>query len=118
MERSASCFFSFALLALLSTTTATPLHAQWRIDAQAGRLQYESAPDAASTSLGVGLGRSTILSDFSVSVGVPLSDDEPIWGALQGSRRLITRGDLRFGIDLAGNGFAYRIETPDSLGPF
>ena len=117
MGRSARCGFLIALCALLSTTNATPLLAQWRLEAQAGRLQYEAAPDAASTSLGVGLGHFTVHSGFSASVGVPLSDEEPIWGALHGSRRLISRGDVRYGIDLAGNGFGYRLETPDSLGP-
>ena len=104
------------LLALLVTAAgAAPLDAQWRVDAQAGRLQYEVSPEATTPSLGFGLSRQGTFFDFGVSAGVPLSAEEPVWGAIFGSRRFVGRGPVRFGIDLAGQAFGYRIEPRDTL---
>ncbi len=112
MGRSARCVFAFLVLACASPPT--PLEAQWRVDAQAGRLQYETAPQAATTSIGLGLDRSTGSSAFGVSAGLPFSSDEPVWGALYGSRRFSSEGALRFGVDLGASAFGYRIDAPDT----
>jgi hypothetical protein len=98
----------------LASSFPAPLDAQWRVDAQAGRLHYEMAPDVSSTSVGIGLIHQTFHSEFAASVGVPLSSEEPVWGALHGSRRLVSTGALRFGADLAGNAFGYALERPDT----
>lgn len=102
-------------LALVLGATAIPsaVSAQWRVEAQAGQLQYEVAPDMTSTTLGAGLLHATPTTLYGVSVGVPLSREEPLWGALFGSRRLASTGSLRFGIDVAGSAFGYRIEPAD-----
>lgn len=104
------------LFALLATALAAgPLAGQWRLDAQAGHLQYEAAPDPAATSLGVGLGYRDFESEFGVSTGVPLSGDGPVWGAIFGSRRIVAPGTVSFGIDLGGQAFGYRVEPLDTL---
>lgn len=116
MGRSRGCAHRTLLLAAACALGATPLAAQWRLDAQAGRLQYEAAPDAVTTTLALGITRATVHSGAGLSVGVPFSDDEPVWGALYGYRRLVSDGAFRFGVDLAANGFAYRIAGRDSTG--
>ena len=114
MVRSAGCVLTM-LIAATCAFGVRPAEAQWRLDAQAGRLQYDAAPDAITTTIALGLTRSTLLSTYGVAVGVPFSSDEPVWGALNGYRRLAhSTGAFGFGVDLAANAFAYRIGARDS----
>jgi len=102
------------LIALAAFTAARPASAQWRVEAQAGRLSYETTPEA-STSLSLALRRVTLDSDYGLATGIPLTDEDPLWGALYGSHRL-TRGDpVAVGVDLAASGFGYRVESVDTL---
>ena len=116
MHRSTRCALTLFSLGSLCAVAAAPVEGQWRADLQAGRLQYETAPEAASTSVALGLSHVTTTSDFGVSAGLPFSSEEPVWGALHGYRRFATADALRFGIDLAASGFAYRIDAGESLG--
>ncbi|HUF13252.1 MAG TPA: glycogen-binding domain-containing protein [Longimicrobiales bacterium] len=116
MGRSLRCVIAMLALASAGALDAMPLAGQWRLDVQAGRLQYEGSPDATATSLALGLARTSASSEFGMSTGVPFSRQEPVWGALYGFRRFATIGaPLRFGVDLGGNGFAYRIQSRDTL---
>lgn len=114
MDRSAGCVALVLCFAATCVLGTSPAAAQWRVDAQAGRLHYEAAPDAVSTTVALSLTRSTTDSSFGMSLGIPFSSDEPVWGAFQGYRRLATDGGTGFGVDLAGSGFVYRIEARDS----
>jgi len=114
MHRSARCALPMLALASICVLGTAPAAAQWRFDVQAGRLQYDGAPDAVATSLALALTRSTPVSSFGVSTGVPFGSEEPLWAALHGYRRLGAGTGVRFGVDLSGNAFGYRIASPDS----
>ena len=113
MDRSVRCAIASILLATF-VFGVRPAAAQWRVDAQAGRLQYESAPDAATTTVALGLTHSGVSSVYGIAAGVPFTTEEPLWGALHGYHRFATPGTVRFGVDLAANGYAYRIASADS----
>jgi hypothetical protein len=114
MVRSAGCALRTMFVAATCALGFHPAEAQWRLDAQAGRLQYEAAPDAITTSVALRLSRPTINSTFGAALGVPFSSSEPAWGALYGYQRLAVGAGRGFGIDLSANGFAYRIAARDS----
>ena len=114
MGRSAGCVARTMILAACCALGNTPAAGQWRVDAQAGRLQYEAAPDVMSTTMSVALTRSTRYSSLGASLGIPFTEAEPIWGALSGYRRLTTSGASGVGVDLGANGFAFRVAAPDS----
>ena len=114
MERSACCGLVMISLAASIALEATPAAGQWRFDVQAGQLHYEGVTDATTTTIAFGLTHATPVSSYGVTAGVPFSSEEPVWAALNGYRRLATPGALRFGVDLAGNAFGYRIAARDS----
>ena len=114
MVRSAGCALRTMLFAATCALGVSPVEAQWRLDAQAGRLQYEAAPDAVTTSVALALTRSTFETTYGAAVGVPFSSEEPVWGALHGYRRLALGSRRGVGIDVGANGFAYRIASRDS----
>src|SRR5688500_7230843 len=106
----------FAATCLLGTT---PAAGQWRAELQAGRLRYDAAPGAVTTSLAGGISWVTSSSSFAASVGIPFTGEEPVWAALQGGRRVAlggpSAGPVAFGIDLVADGFGYHLSTPDSV---
>lgn len=118
MIGSGRCARRLALFAATWLVGVSPAGAQWRAELQAGRLQYDAAPDAVTTSLAGGLSWSTASSAAAVSVGVPFTGEEPIWGAIQGNRRVALGGSsagvVAFGLDLGGDGFGYHLSTPDT----
>lgn len=93
---------------------ASPAAAQWRVELQAGRLQYDAAPEAVTTSLAGGVSYLTTMSSAAASVGIPFSGDEPVWAALQAQKRFASRGRVAFGVDLGADGFGYYLSAPDS----
>ncbi|HEX6589413.1 MAG TPA: glycogen-binding domain-containing protein [Longimicrobiales bacterium] len=100
--RAASCLF-----------IASPAAAQWHAEVQAGRLQYDAAPEAVTTSFAAGISWSNPWSMVAGSVGTPFTSEEPVWFALQGSHRIASRGDLGFGLDLGADAFVFHLSTPD-----
>ena len=100
--RAASCLF-----------LASPAAAQWHAEVQAGRLHYDAAPDAVTTSLAAGISWSNPWSMVAGSVGAPFTSEEPVWLALQGSHRIASRGSVAFGIDVGGDAFVFHLSTPD-----
>lgn len=100
-------FFLFATFAFLAPLSS--VHAQqWNVEAQAGRIRSSLDPAATSAqTLALGLRFTDFDTDLGLSVGVPTSNTEAIWGALGGSRRLLAlRGNFVAGVDLAGSAFA------------
>jgi hypothetical protein len=87
------------------------LHGQWYAEAQVGRLDPRLTGSSlpSTTSLAAGLGYRRHTGSLRLTAGVPLSSEDPWWGALDASRRLAgTYGAFTLGVDLAGQGFLQR----------
>jgi hypothetical protein len=117
--------FVTLMLPLLSCMTASVGGAQqWHAEVQAGRIR--SALDASGTAaqtLAVGLNYRATNSGLGFSLGVPTSQGEPLWGAVNGSHRAaFYTGGFVFGVDVSGSGYvmhdrAERIRNvPDVFG--
>ncbi|MGQ0816172.1 MAG: glycogen-binding domain-containing protein [Gemmatimonadota bacterium] len=96
-----------ALTALFLLAGSTLSAQQWNLDAQAGRIRSALDPNAPETQTVVlGLRYDDMLSGLRFAAGVPTVSDEPLWGSLAGSKRLVARrGGFMAGVDLAGNAF-------------
>lgn len=114
MAGSGRCATRFILFATVCSLVASPAAAQWHADVQAGRLQYDAAPEAVTTSIAGGVSYSTPVSALAASVGVPFSRAEPMWAALQGFRRVTSSGAIAFGVDLGADAFGYHLSVPDT----
>jgi hypothetical protein len=70
-------------------------------------MQSTLNPDgAASNAMMIGLRYYDPLSAFRITAGLPTRSDEPLWGALAGTRRLAyRRSRLMAGVDLSAQGF-------------
>jgi hypothetical protein len=123
MMRSVLLRFVLPLL-ICCTTPQFAAAQQWHAEVQAGRIR--SALDAAGTAaqtLAVGLSYRAVNSGLGLSVGVPASQGEPLWGSINGSHRAaVYRGRFVFGVDLSASGYvmhdrAERIRNvPDVFG--
>lgn len=96
---------------------------RWDAEVQAGEIRSSLDPGAAAQNLAVGIRFDDLNRDFSLSVGVPTSGGEPLWGALSGSTRLLlARSALVAGLDLAGSAYlmhqgALQREVRGPIGP-
>lgn len=119
----AAAVLTAAAAAAVGATAVFPSAADaqgWSLEARAGRLDFHlvdgTAP--AATSLGLGLGHESRDGWFRVSTGVPMGEEDPLWGALDvGQRAAVERGPLTVGVDLAGQGFVQRYEQRLEEGP-
>lgn len=87
------------------------LSAQWFAEARIGRLDSRLAGSSlpTTTSLAAGLAFEGQTGSFRLSAGVPLTAEDPWWGAVEAARRLATtHGPVTLGVDLAGQGFLQR----------
>jgi hypothetical protein len=109
MMRNTLFRFLFLLLAPCATSSVAAAQ-QWNAEVQAGRIR--SALDAAGTAaqtLAVGVNYQGLNSGLALSVGVPTSQGEPLWGSLSGSHRAaVYRAGFVFGVDLSGSGYLMR----------
>jgi hypothetical protein len=107
-----------AVLTLLGLLAfAPPAWAQeWRASARVGRVTYDGAPTGAAgtSSLVLGLGRTTPRNWLGTSGAIPLGED-PFWAVLGGWQRLETRGAVGGLLDLTAQGFIQR-QTATSTG--
>ena len=113
MAGSSRCAFR-VILCSAACLVATPAMAQWHAELQAGRLQYDAAPEAVTTSLAAGLSFSAPTSALSGAIGVPFSSGEPVWLALQGLKRIAVGDAVTFGLDLGADAFGYHLTAPDT----
>lgn len=102
------------LLTCLLVSSVLPSSAaaqQWSIDAYAGRATYSDvAPEVGATNAVLGVRYATPGGGWLyASAAAPLGASDPFWGAAGLGRRVATQtGAFRFGIDLAGHGYAFR----------
>ncbi len=92
---------------------------QWTAEARMGRLEFPLAPSEipTATSLAMGLGYARGDRRFHVTAGVPLGEEDPLWGALDARERpSIELGSVTLGIEGASQGFFQRytssVEAP------
>lgn len=107
---------AFAVAAGLSLAPAPAAAQEWSLEARAGRLDFRLAEEVpAATSVGVGLTRMTSDGWFQLSTGVPLGEEDPLWGALNVGERLglVEAGSFTLGVDASGQ--AYLQRYPRSL---
>lgn len=92
--------------------TAAPAAAQrWSLEARAGRLDFELTETIpAATSLGLSLSRESRDGWLQLSSGVPLGEEDPLWGALSLGHRtvLLETGPATLAVDAASQGFLQR----------
>lgn len=84
---------------------------QWTAEARMGRLEFPLAPSEipSATSLAMGLGYLERDRRFHVTAGVPLGEEDPLWGALDGRERFtIETGSVTLGLEAASQGFVQR----------
>jgi hypothetical protein len=87
---------------------AAPLAAQqWSVDAHAGRIRSALDPTGIGIeSIAVGAHYEKLNSGLRISVGVPTSSEQPLWGAIAGAHRFAVKpGAFIAGIDVAANAF-------------
>ena len=99
---------------------ARPAHAQgWALDVYAGGVRTGALAALPSSNL-VGNIRWSRLGGRSAyaTLGAPLGDEATTWGAAGASDRwnVASRAALRFGIDVAADGYAYRASDLDGAG--
>ena len=109
-------FVAVALAASFGSAVSTASAQQWYAEMQAGRIR--SALDPSATGAQMALDTPSVLAGvryehpfagFRISAGLPTTQQEPVWGAVGGWKRLTFRRDGVFaGLDLAGNGFLMR----------
>lgn len=100
-----------AMVVGLSLVPAPATAQEWSLEARAGRLDFRLAEDVpAATSVGVGLTRVTTGGWFHLSAGVPLGDEDPLWGALNvgGRLGLVEGRAFTLGVDASGQGYVQR----------
>lgn len=109
------------LSALTLIAVATPGEGQgWSLEARAGQLDFGIADDIApaATSLGLTLGHEARDGWLRLSTGVPLGEEDPVWGAADIGQRVSTEtGPLTLGMDLSAQGFLQRYRQGLSEGP-
>ena len=109
---------------LLAATAPSPASAQlWTAEARIGQLDFQLSPTGAppATTMAVGLGAAAEDFRFGLSGGIPMGEEDPLWGALDlRDRSDIDVGAVTLGIEGGGQAFVQRydqsIETPG--GPF
>lgn len=98
--------------ACLALTAAVPATAQqWTAEARLGRLEFRLAPTdvPAATSLALGLGFARTDRRFHLTAGVPLGQEDPLWGALNVlERSTVEAGAVTLGLQVGGQGFLQR----------
>lgn len=100
-----------ALPATISPALVAPLAAQeWSADMRVGRLDFRLDAAPTTTSMGVGITRHSADGRASFTAGIPMSDEDPLWGALDLGERvaLVETGPLSLGLDLASQAFLQR----------
>ena len=92
---------------LFLVVTATPLAAQWSVEAQAGRIRSALHPSSEGfESIALGVRYDQMNSLFRVSAGIPTGGDQPLWGSIAGAHRFALRpGMFVAGVDVAANAF-------------
>jgi hypothetical protein len=106
-------------------SAALPVRAQqWSAEVQAGRIRSSLDPGAAADqTLALGLRLDDGERSLSLSVGIPTSATDGVWGALSGAQRFAwSRAGFVAGIDLAGSAYlmhqrAGQREVPGPIGP-
>lgn len=104
---------AWTALFVLAVSAAPAAAQQWLGQVQGGQLSYETGPEGTSTNLGVGVRYHAPDASLGLSAGVPTADTDPYWVALDAYRRIGTGGALRFGADLGGSAFGYRLESDE-----
>jgi hypothetical protein len=97
----------FVYTAVMLVITASPIRAQWSIDAQGGRIRSSLDPAAtAAESFVLGLRYEALATQFRISGGVPTKNEDPLWGAIAGAQRIALRKNgVIAGVDVVGNAF-------------
>lgn len=106
------------LIAVTLAGRVEPASAQgWAVDLSAGQVVHEPVPGSVSA-FGATIGvRHEAPRWFYASAGLPFDADGLPWGALgAGSRFARGAGDIIYGIDAAGHGYAFRDRTAQVSG--
>ena len=95
----------FVLMAGVVPGSVSTAQAQrWSAEVQAGQIRSSLDPGAAAQNLAVGIRFDDLNRNFALSIGVPTSSSQAVWGALSGSQRLAwMRSGFLAGLDLAGS---------------
>ncbi|HUG39215.1 MAG TPA: glycogen-binding domain-containing protein [Longimicrobiales bacterium] len=111
------------VLALALAAPGAAAAQQWAAEARLGRLDFRLSPTGAppATSLALALGLAASDLRFHVAAGVPLGEEDPLWGAVDlGNRPSLDVGAFTLGVETAGQAFLQRytqsVEVPG--GPF
>lgn len=112
-----------AVVCAVSSPPSPATAQQWTAEARLGRMEFRLAPTDVppATSFAVGLGYTDADGRFHLTAGVPLGEEDPLWGAVDlGERTEVRSGAFTFGVELGGQGFVQRysrtLEGPG--GPF
>lgn len=87
---------------------------QWSLEARAGRLDFEmDGTVPAATSLGLALARESRTGWFQLATGVPLGEEDPVWGSVSvgGRAVLLDAGPLTLGADAGGQAYLQRYSS-------
>lgn len=114
-----------ALLAAAAVAfSAVPVAGQeWTAEARFGQLEFRLSPTGAppATTIALGLGLAHRDRRFGLSAGVPMGEEDPLWGAADlRDRAAVDLGAVTLGLDAATQAFGQRytqsVQTPG--GPF
>lgn len=99
-----------AALALAFLAPAPARAQDWRAVAQVGEVAYQGAPTSAASAsaLVLGVGRTDLASSLGVWVGVPVAQDDPLWGVAAASRRFEAGARVGPLLELSGHAFLQR----------
>lgn len=107
------------LLALAVATPGAAAAQQWTAEGRVGRLDFRLSPTGAppATSFALGLGFAAEDVRFHIGAGVPLGEEDPLWGAVDlRNRPSVDVGALTIGLEAAGQAFVQRytknVEVP------